>query len=725
MRLILARLALPLALLACTATQAKTCLVLSGGGARGIAHVGVIRALEAEHVPVDCIVGTSMGAVIGSLYASGLDAHEIEEAVAAVDWNGVFRDASDRTDRPLRSRLQDRTFLVNAAIGYRDGRFGIPRSLVQGQRLGLVLRGFLLPAAGIEEFDRLATPFRAVATDLESGGTVVLSRGDLATAVRASMAVPAFLPPVEIDGRLLSDGGTASNLPVSIARELGATRIIAVDISAPLRGREKLTSPVTITDQMLTALMRRQTDAEIALLGPGDVLIVPALGDIGSTDFARAATEAMAPGEAATVAQRDRLAAFRAAPEVYATWKDTRRRAVRSLGTVASIDFADDTPASAVLRAYLREHPGDAFDRAELERDIARLYGRGEFESVDYRVVPGPDGDAVRISLRDKQWGDGTLRFGLRLEDNFDGSSNFDLGGRLRATNVNDAGAEWLADAQIGKTTHLGYEWLQPFDARRALWWSPHASYTARNQPLYIDRRRSVELRRQSLEVGIDAGRWLGDWGALSVGAFLRSSEFSARTTLIAIDTDSERSAGLRADFVRDTQDDAQFPRRGNFTDLSLRHYVQAVGGEGNATLFEWRVSQALPVATDDRLLLQFRGQYAGADDLPSDETGFLGGFLDLSGFEEDALFGRHLALGQAVYYRSLGAVFDRYRLFAGGSLEVGNAWEVKDDISIDSLLWGGSVFVAAESPLGALHLGYGQGEGGENSLYLFIGRPY
>lgn len=706
-------------------THAKTCLVLSGGGARGIAHVGVIRALERERVPVDCIVGTSMGAVVGSLYASGLSADDIEKAVQAVDWNDVFRDASARTDRPLRSRLQDRSFLVNAAIGYRAGRFGIPRSLVQGQRLGLVLRGFLLPAAGIEDFDELPTPFRAVATDLETGNAVVLARGDLATAVRASMAVPAVFPPVELDGRLLSDGGTSSNLPIGVARDLGATRIIAVDISAPLRPRDELTTPLNITDQMLTAMMRRQTDAEIARLAPDDVLIVPALGDIGSTEFARAAAEGIGPGDDATMAQRERLAAFAVPQAQYTAWADTRRSAVRGLGTITGVDFAENTRATAVLRAYLREHPGDTFDRAELERDIARLYGLGEFERVDYAVVPGDHGDALRISVRDKEWGDGTLRFGLRLEDDFDGSSNFDLGGRLRATNVNDTGAEWVADAQIGKTTHLGFEWLQPFDAMRRTWWSPHAAYTARNQPLFVGQQRAVELRRESAEVGIDAGRWLGEWGALSAGVFTRSSRYSARTASIDIPSATEHSTGLRADFVSDTQDDAQFPRRGNYTRLSLRHYLDTLGGEFDATLFEWQLSQALPVAEHDRLLLQLRGQYAGADDLPSDESAFLGGFLDLSGYSEDALFGRHAALGQAIYYRSLGAVFDRYRLFAGGSLELGNAWETKDAISVDSLLWGGSIFVAAESPLGALHLGYGQGEGGENSLYLFIGRPY
>ena len=329
------------------------------------------------------------------------------------------------------------------------------------------------------------------------------------------------------------------------------------------------------------------------------------------------------------------------------------------------------------------------------------------------------------MSLRQKEWGDGSLRFGLRLEDDFDGNSNFDLGGRLRATDVNASGAEWVADAQIGKTTHLGYEWLQPLDEQRRYWVLPHVSYTARNQPLFVGAQRAIELRRLSAEVGVDAGRWLGDWGSLGTGFFLRHSHYSARTSVLDIESQTERSAGLRLDFLRDTQDDAQFPRRGTYADISLRHYLDGIAGDFDATLAQWQLSYALPVAEHDRLLLQTRGQYAGGDALPADEMGFLGGFLDLSGYSEDALFGRHLVLGQAIYYRSLGALFDRYRMFAGGSLELGNAWERKDDISVDSLLWGGSIFVAAESPLGALHLGYGQGEGGENSLYLFIGRPY
>lgn len=716
-----------LLLLAAASAQAKTCLVLSGGGARGFAHVGVLKELERERVAVDCIVGTSMGAIIGSLYASGLTAEEIETALEAIDWSAILRDEPARVDRPLRAREQDRTFLVGAAIGYRHGKFGIPRGLVRGQRFALLLRGLLLPTAGAEDFDALPTPFRAVATDLETGIMQVLADGDLPSAVRASMAVPGAMPPVERNHRLLIDGGAVSNLPVSVARDLGATRIIAVDISAPLRTREALLSPVTITDQMVTVMMRRQTEAEIALLRREDLLIVPQLGEIGSLDFVRAQQEGIGPGVTAVQEVRGRLAAFASSPEEYAAWQTRRRGAIQAMAapTRIELDGASSLGRTAVLRAYLHEHPDDALDRELIEADIARIYARGEFDSVDYAMVEEEGERVLTVNVREREWGNGGLRFGLRLEDDFDGNSNFDLGTRLRATEINEAGAEWVADAQIGKTTHLGFEWLQPIDPLRRWWVMPHAGYTARNQPLFIDGQRAIELRRQSLEVGVDAGRWIDDWGVLSLGVFRRTSQYRGQTSTVEIPSQNESSAGLRADFVLDTQDDAQFPRHGHYLQASWRKHLDALGGEFDANVFGWRSSHAFPIADDDRLLLQSRLQYAADGVPPADEYGFLGGFLDLSGYAEDAQFGRHLALGQAIYYRSLTQVFDRYRVFLGGSLEAGNTWEDESTVSLDGLLWGGSVFIAAESPLGALYLGYGRAEAGEDSLYLFLGRPY
>jgi NTE family protein len=475
-------------------------------------------------------------------------------------------------------------------------------------------------------------------------------------------------------------------------------------------------------------MMRRQTQAEIDSLGPGDVLIAPELGAIGSADFQPAVQNGMRLGAEAANEKLAELRALAVSGAQFAAWQQARHQGIRQLGRISRIELDNRSGASdAVLRAYLSEHPEDSFDRTTVERDIARLYGLGEFESVDYALMPAVDGngDVLRVSVREKQWGQGSLRFGLRLEDDFDGSSNFDFGARLRATEVNERGAEWQLDGQIGKTTRLGFEWLQPLDAARRRWALPRVTFSARNQPIFFNELRAIELRRASLEAGADLGRWLDDWGSMSAGVFRRASHYSARTASVDIDARTEQTAGLRFDFLRDTQDDAQFPRRGTFMQASLRQHAKLAGGDFDSTLLEFRTSHALPVLDDDRLLLQGRMQYAAGNDLPADELGFLGGFLDLSGFPEDARFGRHLALGQAIYYRNLTTVFDRYRLFAGGSLEAGNAWDFDSQISLDSLLWGGSVFVASESPLGALYFGYGHAEAGENSLYLFVGRPY
>jgi NTE family protein len=709
------------------AAGGRTCLVLSGGGARGIAHIGVLKVLERERVAIDCIVGTSMGAVIGSLYASGLTADEVETAVLGIDWAAVFNDAPSRQDQSFRRRQLDRSFLVESAIGYRAGRFGIPLGLLQGQRLGLALRGALLPVATVEDFDALPIPFRAVATDLESGEAVILSAGDLPRAVRASMAVPGVFPPIEIDGRLLIDGGTASNLPVSIARQLGATRIIAVDISAPLRSREALLSPLSITDQMLTALIRKQTEAEAALLGPQDLLLRPDLGGLGSADFQRAAREGVAPGSLAAEAALAQLQRY-ALPEArFAAHRQAQRAQVQAMSGLPAVDL-EATPLAvrAVLRAWQREHPDAAADLASLEAQIARLYGSRRYEAIEYRLVREGGREALRLDLRERRFGDGGLSFGLRLEDDFDGNSNFELGARLRDTEVNARGAEWVAELALGKSTRVGFEWLQPLDPDRRWFVLPQASYSARSQRISLGPRQALEFRRQSFEISSELGVYLGRWGLFSAGVVRQDSRFSrVAGPLLGFNVERESPGALRLRLTADTQDDTQFPGQGTFHQLELRRYLDLLGGNFDGSLLAYTGSYAWPTVGDDRLVLRARLQLAEDRGLPLAGLAYLGGFLDLSGYAEESLAGPQLAFGQAAYYREAGRLFDRYRFYYGGSLEAGNTWQRRGDISFDSLIFAGSAFVAADSPLGALYFGLGQAEGGERSLYLLIGRPF
>jgi NTE family protein len=250
-------------------------LVLSGGGARGVAHIGVLKVLEEQHVPIDAIAGTSMGAVVGGLYASGLTAREIESIMTSLNWQEAFRDLPPREDLTLRRKQEDQNFLVKFPLGIRGGKVLLPKGLIQGQRLNQILRRLTLPVARITNFDELPTPFRALATDLETGDAVTLDSGDLTSAMRASMSAPGVFAPVERDGRLLVDGGISENLPVDIARAMGVDILIVVDVGSPLLTREKLNSVPVISNQMIAILIQRNSREQLEKLKAQDVLIAP------------------------------------------------------------------------------------------------------------------------------------------------------------------------------------------------------------------------------------------------------------------------------------------------------------------------------------------------------------------------------------------------------------------------------------------------------------------
>ena len=295
-------------------------LVLSGGGARGGAHVGVIRALEEMRIPIDAVAGTSMGAVVGGLYAAGLSGTEIEQVFSALDWQEMIRDRAPRRDLAYRRKQDDRNILAQGAVGVReDGTLTLPLGLVQGHRINQVLRAATVRVADVQDFDQLPTPFRALATDLETGEPVVMGQGDLVTVLRASMSAPGVLTPVQVDGRLLVDGGLVDNLPVQLARRMGVDRLIVVDVSFPLAQRDGLSSPIDITNQMIGIMVRRGTLESKQLLRTSDVLIEPDLGAMTALEFARMPT-VVDEGVEATLEMHAQLVGMAQSPEAYARY---------------------------------------------------------------------------------------------------------------------------------------------------------------------------------------------------------------------------------------------------------------------------------------------------------------------------------------------------------------------------------------------------------------------
>src|SRR5580698_4869713 len=307
----------------------RICLVLSGGGARGMAHIGVLKILEELKVPIDCIAGTSMGAVVGGLYASGMSAAEIESTMRSVDWQEAFRDAPPRRDLAFRRKQDDRNYLVRLPLGLQHHTILLPKGFIQGQKLQETLRQLTLPFSNTTDFDLLPTPFRAVATDLETGNAVLMDKGDLAIAMRASMSAPGVFAPVELNGRLLVDGGLAENLPINVARAMHADILIVSDVSFPLQPRAALDSALSISNQMLAILVRKDSDRQRSTLGPQDILIEPNLGSATATDFT-APTYVIARGEDAARAAVSKLSAYGVGDAAYGNY--LARRATREPG---------------------------------------------------------------------------------------------------------------------------------------------------------------------------------------------------------------------------------------------------------------------------------------------------------------------------------------------------------------------------------------------------------
>ena len=451
-------------------------LALSGGGARGIAHIGVLKVLEEMRIPIHCVTGTSMGAIVGGTFAAGVTPEKLQEVVLKTDWDEIFRDQPPREEIAIRRKVDDYKTLFRPEFGLKDGGLALPTGVIAGVTIEAFFRVLTAQAYDITDFRKLPIPFRAMATDIETGESVVLDHGSIAQAMRASMSVPGALAPVEIDGKLLVDGGIANNLPIDEARKLCADVIIAVNISTPPLKRSEITSALSVAGQLVNFLGKQTVDEQLKSLTSRDVLIAPDLGDISAAKFDRSA-DAIRIGEEATRKLADSLKRYSIPPEQYAALRKTQIAEAKPLPTVGSVEFKGlERTNPEVLRGLVETKPGEPLDDAKIGLDLRRIYGRQDFEGIGYTIGGGATGPrALVIEPREKSWGPDYLRFGLGLESDFQGDNQFNALVEYRKTWLNRLGGEWLTQAQIGQNTYLSTEFYQPLEESGRWFVSPYA----------------------------------------------------------------------------------------------------------------------------------------------------------------------------------------------------------------------------------------------------------
>lgn len=713
--------------LAAEESRPRVGVVLSGGGARGAAHVGVLKVLDEMRVPVDAIAGTSMGAVVGGLYASGIPAAEIDRLIRSLNWQDAFQDRPPREELGFRRKQDDRNFLVRYALGVTEEGFVLPRGLIQGQKLEQVLRNATLSVAEVQAFDDLPIPFRAVATDLETGEPVIMGSGDLVSAMRASMSAPGVFAPVQRDGRLLVDGGLVENLPIQIARDMGVDVLIVVDVSFPLYAREQLTSPLEVTNQAFAILIRGRTLEQRKALGESDIIIDPPLGRFTSADFSRV-PHAIRAGERAAIAEREELQALALSEDAYRSYLADRKP--QSIGT-PQIDFvrADATSAEydALIQATMSDLVGRAFDREVIGKRLSSLYALDRFESIDYALVEEQGRTGLELDLRRKSWGPNYVRVGLNLEDDFEGNSRYNAAARFIVTEINGLGGEWLTDLQIGESPRFFTEFYQPLSLASRYFIAPQLNWEERSVFSLDGRDRTAEYRVRSASGGLDVGRELSNWGEIRLG--VRRGTESSRILIGNPDlpTDHVERGGVFARFSYDKLDSIFFPRHGQQFEFQWRGERPNFGADEDFDTFEtsWLVARSF-----DRHTFIFWADAGTTDDPPLTPESFfsLGGFFNLSGLPPGFLSGPHYGIARLLYYKRVGrggsGVLD-LPAYAGLSLEAGNTWMERRDMSVDDLRTNGSLFFGVDTPLGPLYLATGFDEDGDKAFYLFLGRTF
>ncbi|SAL44812.1 OMP85 family outer membrane protein [Caballeronia choica] len=727
---------------AATPARPRIALVLSGGGARGYAHIGVLKTLEALRIPVDMVIGTSMGAVVGGLYASGLPAEELERRVSATNLGEVAFDRIARSSLPQSLREDEVDYPISVSAGIDDtGKLKLPKGFVRANSFLALLQEWTAPVPSNQSFDKLAIPFRAVATDLETGERVVFDHGSLPLAIRASMAAPGLFSPIEVNGRTLVDGGLTDNLPVDVARDLGADIVIAVDIGTPLKKGGDINSPADVAQQMVGILIGQNVKAQRDSLKPTDILIRPDLGDITFTDFTRA-PEAIRDGSAAAEELTARLGSLSLSPEAYAAYRAGHqpKAAGREQAKIdrIEIDSHGRVPAGYIER-YLSVKPGDAYDAKKVNQQLDTLATTGYFASVTHEFSEENGENRLRIDAQEKEWGPNFLLFGLGVSTDFNGTGAFVLNIGHRRPWITSSGLEWRNDVKLG-TEELGFhtELRQPVLQRFGYYIAPYAEISQRFESYYgaldgiaADNNRPIaRIRRIESKAGIDFAAPIGRLGELRVG--VGASVINRQTTenvvvfnpteglsLASSTIEPEKQTFTRAQFVIDQLDNALFPRAGYYVKAEVEKSFIA---GGNYQLAHLSATGATSFGRHS-----FNATFEGGGSKHAADPFSLGGFRHLAAYGVNRFTGNYLAYGQLTYQYQIAALNGQIvrDLYLGTTGEIGNVTQSASALRTDPLKKSLSVFVGTVTAFGPAYVGFAVAPHGQSSIYLQFGAKF
>jgi NTE family protein len=704
-------------------------IAFGGGSARGIAHVGIIRWFEEHRIPIDLAAGTSMGGLVGGSYASGMDADELEDMLNGLNWDEIFG-ASSFDFKNIRRKSDARAYPSRLEFGLKRGIVP-PTSLNNGEQVELLLGRIAAPYYDLESFDQLPTPFRAVAVDLVSATQVVLNRGSLAQAMRATMSLPLIFPPVELDGRVLVDGGAMNNVPADVVRAMGADRVVAVNVGE-LGDAERISHTLLgLAGATLDAMMRASTRKSIA---DADVIINVPLQAFGSLDWRRS-PELIAEGYKAAEAMRDQLLPLAVSEAEYAQWQQSRqgrRRDTLPVPTFVTVEgFSRDDQRR--LDTLLARHVGGPVDVAAIELDLAQLSGLDRYETITWHIVSNEAGDrGLLVRGRTKPNAPPFLMLGVTLENTTSSDFRITLTGRYLAFGVLGSGSELRVDATIGSDPRAWIELYQPVRSS-PLFVAPYAGVGKTTTDVVVDDAVVARYEQGLSRVGLNLGANLGRESDIRLGGYIGRLDASVAVGDPGLPDLEGKETVSELVWRLDTQDSPVVPSRGTNSNVRLSYVFDSpdiptgfstTRSSVGLTQLAARGTRFWSLSEKDRVFA-LGGLGTSFDGEPLAYNQFtMGSAFQLGAYGSGELRGDHYYAATGGYLRQLGRLPDFMGgpVFAGAWLENGDAFNDWTDASWRT---NASAGVILDTLLGPVIVAGSAGFDGRWRTYFGVGRIF
>ncbi|MFP5430655.1 MAG: patatin-like phospholipase family protein [Gammaproteobacteria bacterium] len=709
-----------------SAARPKVALVLSGGGARGLAHVGVVKGLERLRIPYDCIAGTSMGAIAGGAFATGMSVADAERMVEEADWAAIFSDKSRRSDIPYFRKSEDFRNYFDFTLTLKGMDLLPPRNFVGVQNIGLFFRE-LTDSVYARHFDDLPIPFRAIGTDIGTGEAVVLNEGMVAEAMRASMTVPGVFPPIAYRDHLLVDGGIANNLPVDIGRELCGDVVIAIDVSTPIFKPGEMTSLVDFGVQAVNVSMQKSMNESLAQLRPTDLLIVPPLKGYTAADFDKAA-QLIDIGEQSVLQQEERLRPYQMTPTDYEAWKSAVQLRRQRMPRLRNVVMDKTRWVNArVLQSFLDVRANQLLDTTALHQRIDSVYARGDFARISYEVLPVEDGLATLRVIPEEKPGRDFVRFGLALYSDFEGDAEFSALASLRRAWLNRLDAEWRTDVEIGRDKALYSEWYQPASLASEFFVAPHVAYRSDYREASLGGEQSLSYSLRTIDAGLEFGSVFGRWGEIRAGVQAGRGRVEQEDGSLGANNEFRRG-GYSFKLTLDQLDNVRFPSGGGRVRLDALKSSHDLGADQSYSRVAVEARQAISQGSHTLLLVGRAGSSLGTQ-MPFYDHFRLGGLFNLSALPPGVVDSPNQLYLRGQYYRQirqLPSLVGR-GVYAGGLLEAGWGWEGEriGTPAASDLPWSAGLFLAADTFIGPFYLLGAVGQDGEAAIYMALGTNF